>query len=694
MNFLSHFKNKNETLQNRRDRNGRELQPFPEGFPGLKSSVTIYLILVLVVIMALICTLIESGRVSAINARLRSITYMAADSVFAEFAQPLFDRYGVMMLWMDEEEFIEKTNEYIQENLDLSGTGAGMDMDLYGMRYQGSELTAADWIVDQGGKAFSEQVFEYMQIHAAEGIAEDLLSRTSYFEQTTKVRKVLGRLDDYQEQFADVAESAADLYEKTQKLKDLSENPKSLLDELGQTLDDFENGDRETAAANFEYEKGELARSKNELAEEITGIRQQGEVYQKNTDVAKEAIQSVKEEFHLNEQEMDPEVYQVLQKKMEDLETAQTSGDGNGQGLEKALETTEEYSQLLEGLDDYFAATSGGLSEETCASFRQMTEQYKNEFDQFDLSSLEAEDGDEGSGHASSSFIRKVRKTYQTGLLDMVAGEVSEKAVNKETLPSVTCNRESSSTEEEESFVDKSTQKLLFCEYIREHFGCFTNVKEENVLDYEMEYILAGKDNDRDNLSSAVTKLVLLRCGSNLLSLMMDNEKQAEIRLLAAEIAGATLQIYVAKIVELVLTLIWALAEAMIDAQQLLKGKRVPMIKQTDDWYFSLEGLRNFTGEEDGGDGIDQGLSYEEYLMILLLMEGKEKQVFQTMDVIQANLCDAETEEFRIKDCLAGVTFEAKFTAPGVFAGLPVVRRTFAAGGEGYGFQFTQSYTY
>ena len=175
---------------------------------------------------------------------------------------------------------------------------------------------------------------------------------------------------------------------------------------------------------------------------------------------------------------------------------------------------------------------------------------------------------------------------------------------------------------------------------------------------------------------------------------MLDNEKMAEIRVLAAELGAATLCVYVAKIAELILPLIWALAEAMIDVKQLLKGKRIPVFKQMDDWYFSLEGLLNYTGDEDGGEGMDKGLDYEEYLLMLLMMEKKEKQVFRTMDVIQANMCDAETEAFRIKDCLNKVTLEASFTAPGVFASLPIVRSTLAVGSEGYGFRFTQNYAY
>ena len=101
MNFLSHY--------------GLNSEQFKKSvsLPKLRSSITIYLSLMLVVIIALICTLIESGRVSAINARLRSITYMAADSVFAEFAQPVFDKYGVMLLWMDEEEFAGSFQNYV-----------------------------------------------------------------------------------------------------------------------------------------------------------------------------------------------------------------------------------------------------------------------------------------------------------------------------------------------------------------------------------------------------------------------------------------------------------------------------------------------------------------------------------------------------------------------------------------------------
>lgn len=656
--------------------------------PNLKSSMTIYLMLVLIIVMALVCTLIESGRVSAITARLRSITYMAADSVFAEYAQPLFDRYGVMMLWMDEEEFQETLNGYIRENLDLAGTEAGMDMDLYGMRFQGSELTRTDWITDQGAKAFSEQVYEYMKIHAVEGIAETIFSQSDKFQQSEKVREVMGKLNEYQKDFSGIQNSAVDIYEKAQKIKDLSENPKTILEEIEGTLDRFDSEDLESANQEFAMKKAELYQAQTELTQEISDMQATGDSYSQKLEEAKQTMQEMRTELDINEKEMDPELYQALQEHISEFES------GGETGLLQTINTADEYQNALNGMNAYFAGTGESLTAENAEAYRNLTAEYKNQLESVDLSQLDTGQVLSASEQATPGFILRVNNKFKTGILDLLAGEISDKAVNKETFPSETCTKDNSSTEEDTGFVDKSMQKALFCEYIREHFGCYTNVQENSALDYETEYILGGKDNDRDNLSSVATKLVLLRSGANLCSILMDSSKKTEIRLLALEIIGFTGQVYLIKAAEGIITVIWALAEALIDVRQLFHGKKVPIIKRTGDWNLSLTGLKNFTGDEEGGAGNENGMDYQAYLMILLMLQNREKQLYRTMDVIQANMCVAETENFRIKDCMVGVELEASFQAPGVFASLPIVRRSFDSGGGGYGFQFQQEYAY
>ncbi len=679
MKILSHSENLSISLRRR------------IGQRRYRSSMTIYLSLVLVIILALICTLTESGRVSAMHARLRSITYMAADSVFAEFAQPLFDEYGVLMLWEDEEGFRENFDDYVTKTLDISGTGAGMDMDLYGMRYQGCEMKEVEWIVEKGGRPFADQVVDYMKVHAIEGIAEELLSRTDFFEQTEKVRGMLAEINGLSDEFTRVEEGAAELSQKVERVKDLAENPKTLLEEMEKKLKGFdEAGAQETEKA-FSSGKKKLRKTKQELSGELEKLQEQTEQYYKDAEAARAAAASAKEKIDLDEDSMDPDIYRAVSEKMKDLEEIANVQGEEYRKIRENADQAKAYLNTLSGLEQYFQNTEGSVSADNLAQYLELTQEYKTKMSGFSLSSLKGKEEAEGK-RKSSGFIRSVNKTYKKGVLDLLAGEISEKQVDRSEFPSVTGKKEKD-VENEEGIVDKSLEKALFSEYIREHFGCFTQVKEDSALDYEIEYILAGKETDRDNLSSAVTKLVLIRIGSNLVSLMTDGKKQAEIHELAVSIIGYTGQMYLVKLAEILIEAVWATAEAMLDVRSLLEGKKVPLLKQSGDWFLSLEGLQKFTGKESTSSSEGNGLSYEEYLCAMLLLQNREKQIFHTMDVIQANMCVREHEDFRMKDCMVGVGLEASFRANSVFVQLPVVRRTVSGGGT-YGFSFTQNYSY
>ena len=656
----------------------------------LKSSMTIYITLVLIIIMALIFTLIESGRVSAVNTKLRSITYMAADSVFAEFAQPLFDQYGVMMLWADEEEFMEAFTGYINENLNLKGTDAGSDLDLYGMRYAESSLVEVKWITDDGGKLFAEQVYDYMKVHLIESVAEQLLSQTDFFEQSEKVREVLGTISEYQSEFIKVEESVSEISDKVNHIKDLSENPKTLLEEMQKDLDLYQNEGDQEAAKRFSDNRTELKTNSNEIQEELSAVQNATEDYYQNVDAAKDGLFAMKEELERSKEEYSPEIYQAIQKRIEEIEDTVSEEGAGYQTLKNNAEAAAKYQETMKGMDAFFDATDGAVSEENVGAYQEMTSQTLENVKNFDMSSLISGQETEQTGSADLSFIENVNQKSKVGILDLLAGDISEKQIDQSSFPSVTSMEKE--TEEDEELVDKTVQKALFSEYDVEHFGCYTNKKDNTALDYEVEYILGGKDNDRDNLSSVATELVLIRSGANLINLMLDSKKQAEIRELATAVSFG--QVYIKKIAELLITMAWALAEAMLDTKALFEGKKIPLIKQQDDWFLSLEGLKNFTGDEVTESDEENGLDYEAYLRILLLLEKKEDQRFRTMDMIQANMCLNENEDFRIKDCIAQVKAEVSYSAPGVFAALPIVQRTAALDTTGYEFQFIQEYAY
>lgn len=52
---------------------------------------------------------------------------------------------------------------------------------------------------------------------------------------------------------------------------------------------------------------------------------------------------------------------------------------------------------------------------------------------------------------------------------------------------------------------------LVLGEYLLEHFSKFTDTECTGALDYELEYILAGKASDKENLEAVAGKLLLLR---------------------------------------------------------------------------------------------------------------------------------------------------------------------------------------
>ena len=133
----------------------------------------------------------------------------------------------------------------------------------------------------------------------------------------------------------------------------------------------------------------------------------------------------------------------------------------------------------------------------------------------------------------------------------------------------------------------------------------------------------------------------------------------------------------------------WALAESMLDARALLRGDKVVTIKGGDDWYLSLEGIKNFSADSASDSDSDKGLTYEDYLRLLFLMQNRQTQYYRTMDMIQADLCLNENQAFRMKDCIAAARISVNYKAGRLFAGIPS-----AQGGNAYRILIDQQYKY
>ncbi|MCF0142177.1 MAG: hypothetical protein HUJ75_02240 [Parasporobacterium sp.] len=650
-----------------------------------KASITIYLMLTLTIIMVLLCTVIESARVTAMKMRMTTIAYMAGDSQLSKYARPLFDDYGLNFLWMEDEEYTEGFKEYVTANVQPAQAGLVPSADMYGMGLEDCRLLGVVHALDESGEKIKEQAVQYMKYYLAEEAVEKILSNAGLFNQGDKTNEFFDTMEEYEDIFRNVEESVKDIAEKTDKVKALEEEPARLL----QNMEDAIAGYKETGSAEyviaFQQNKDDLKTTSFKINRYLEGINSKTEKYYDYVEKARDAVDTLDEKLEEDREFFDEDTFEAVSEQVTDLEEKSADTVIDYYEVGKNREVAEKYQNELEGLENLFGNTIGPLSEDNADSYEALVKDSKEGFSlinldglgvNFDISEVDKED---------DGFIDMVSDLFERGIMGFIAGEVSEKTVDREHFPSVTEKNGPSSYENEE-LLAAGTDKVLMGEYILNLFGNYTAPKENTALAYEAEYVIGGQKSDADNLSAVAGEIVLLRTGLNLISLLKDSGKKAETYALATSIAGFTGMPIVIKIVQILLMGAWSLAEAMMDAKALLAGNKVETIKSGEDWYISLAGLKEFGTDALGGEtkSSQSGLNYEAYLRILLLMKNSDEEVLLTADLIQANMCLRENQGFRFKTCIAEASMEVVYTGRQMFTAFPFVSRNIGSGNGGY----------
>ena len=88
---------------------------------------------------------------------------------------------------------------------------------------------------------------------------------------------------------------------------------------------------------------------------------------------------------------------------------------------------------------------------------------------------------------------------------------------------------------------DGLIEKFFFQEYLLRYMGRWGQEKEAGGLSYQVEYILAGKETDRENLEKVALRLCVLREAANVAYLYTDAEKSQEAEALATTICSLCL---------------------------------------------------------------------------------------------------------------------------------------------------------
>lgn len=266
-----------------------------------------------------------------------------------------------------------------------------------------------------------------------------------------------------------------------------------------------------------------------------------------------------------------------------------------------------------------------------------------------EISSMLENTADTGSGEKEADVenpFHFMDKIEQYGILSVVLPKdmiLSEKEITLESQVSYRNLRTGRGSFPSRTGTDGIEEKLLFDEYVIDRYTSAVTEGESDeknrTLDYEIEYILAGKTSDKENLESVLFRIFLIRMALNYAFLLTDTEKQGQAEILALAVAALLLVPEAVEGIKHLVLIAWAAGESVTDIRTLLSGKRAALVKTTDNWQTSLTSL--FTlGEGSGTEGNDaqEGIYYKDYLRILLFLENSKDVTMRALDRIEENL--------------------------------------------------------
>ena len=214
----------------------------------------------------------------------------------------------------------------------------------------------------------------------------------------------------------------------------------------------------------------------------------------------------------------------------------------------------------------------------------------------------------------------------------------------------------------ETQWTEGMAERFFFQEYLLRYMGYYGYEDDKNALRYQIEYLIAGQNNDTENLRNVVNRICALREAANVLYLMSDEKKQLEVEAMAGLISSVLLVPTLAPLLKVVIILGWAYAESVYDVKSLLAGGRIPLVKGAAAWHYSLEGA--LSGELGDSTTEGAGLSYEDYLRVFMSFTDLDVLNGRAMDMVEADIRITDKNAwFCLDACYDRVEFDIRMSS-------------------------------
>ena len=279
----------------------------------------------------------------------------------------------------------------------------------------------------------------------------------------------------------------------------------------------------------------------------------------------------------------------------------------------------------------------------------------------------ETEAGTEASaGAAVENPISGIRNLMKLGIFSLAvadSGKLSNSRLEETLFSSRTPEQGMGVAEAAE---DSLTEKTLLLEYLAETFPCYTDERDSGMC-YQLEYAIAGKDTDLDNLKSVLNRLSVIRLAANYLFLSTDASFREEVDGISLAICSVFLAPEMADTVAELIRVCWAYAESICDLRTLLSGGSLPLMKSQTSWKLSFRSLSKAgidsaeTASDSGSGSSGLSLSYRDYLRLLLFTKSETEIVSAWADLIEYHMrTDEGNEGFCMDHCIAAVKVQVE----------------------------------
>lgn len=603
------------------------------GMQGLKGQVTVFISLIMMCVFALFCVMLESARTAGARWYLQMAASSAMDSVFSQYHRQLWDSYRLLFAEYQEDSRLEADfGDFLEPYL--------VSNHWYPMELTGVSVEHVSRAEDGQGRYLEQEILDYMnygvwKMDFDEDTAAGLLDSV---KEAAAVTDMAGHYRGHAKEALRLEKALEAISENLKEQKELQE---SGLKEL-----------RRYDGPGFRREAQKLVRK----LERIPGLV---EDYRKRADQLAEGLEESRRAFENRNGDYSQTVQASLEQEIQEYESYVAADgerrqeiealEGTSQGLANEVEALiEEAKEVEREIDEWESDDEDDDGPDLASLWSPVTRRFR----QLEIPALSFAHGVKDK--EKEGWLEKVEAMYQAGLLELVVPEGTVISGQTAVLTDAPSNGETEGTRTI-GFLDH----LLVDEYCGMYFRdfCRGNSQEEDrsyygpektVLQYEVEYLLAGRPSDRDNLSSAVHRLLAVREGLNLVHLITDGEKRAEARNLAAAITGVAAVTPLFLVTVFFILSVWALGESLMDVKGLLAGRKVPLVKAREDWTLSLDQLLAFGRDGTAGEGGGEtGLSYLSWLKILLFASDVTRQEYRMMDLIQMNLM-MEQKSFRM----------------------------------------------